>query len=184
MAPPSGSKLLVTLGRAVAMAAVIWLVAAAGAVADETVQVCGSYANDGFVAGAPVAGIPQSGTSPNPPYTANGFGLDASGTSTRGLTGRWQANAPAELSIVGASTNSMVSTGLNNQGGDLGGGFYWAGGGVQTHDGETAVGVGPFSSGYFGFQLICGVSKCTQPAQLDIGAISLYVRAASGPSFG
>jgi hypothetical protein len=183
MAPPSGSKLLVTLGRAVAMAAVIWLVAAAGAVADETVQVCGSYANDVFVAGAPVAGITQSGTCPNPPYTANGFGLDASGTSTRGLTGRWQANAPAGLAIVGASTNSMVSTGLNNQGGDFGGGFYWAGGGVQTHDGETAVGVGPFSSGYFGFQLICGVSKCTQPAQLDIGAISLYVRETSGPSF-
>src|ERR1035437_9019399 len=54
---------------------------------------------------------------------------------------------------------------------------------VQTHDGETALGVGPFSSGYFGFQLVCGVSKCTQPAQLDIGAISLYVRETTGPSF-
>ena len=182
MAPPPASKLLLMLARAVAVAALIWLVAAAGALADETVQVCGSYANNVFVSGSPVTGITQSGTCPNPPYTANGFGLDSSGTSTRGQTGRWQANAPAGLAIVGASTNSMVSAGLNNQGGDFGGGFYWAGG-VQTHDGETALGVGPFSSGYFGFQLVCGVSKCTQPAQLDIGAISLYVRETTGPSF-
>jgi hypothetical protein len=183
MAPPPASTSLLVLARVVALATVIWLVAAAGALADETVQVCGSYANHIFVAGAPVPGIRQSGTCPNPPYTANGFGLDSSGTSTRGQSGRWQADAPAGLAIVGASTNSMVSAGLNSQGGDFGGGFYWAGGGVQTRNGETAVGVGPFFSGYFGFQLVCGVSKCTQPAQLDIGAISLYVRETSGPSF-
>lgn len=183
MAPPRTPTRLLTLARVLAVAVVIWLVAAACALADETVQVCGSYANHVFAAGSRVPGIRQSGTCPNPPYTANGFGLDSSGTSTRGETGRWQANTPAGLAIVGASTNSMVSAGLNNRGGDFGGGFYWAGGGVQTHDGETALGVGPFVSGYLGFQLVCGVSKCTQPAQLDIGAISLYVRETSGPSF-
>ncbi len=151
--------------------------------ADETVQVCGSYANHVFARTAPVSGMRVSGTCPNPPYTANGFGLSSSGTSTRGEAVHWQADTPAGLAIVGAGTNSMVSAGLNSAGGDFGGGFYWAGGGAQTHDSETSFGVGPFLSSYFGFQLVCGVSKCTQPAQLDIGAISLYVRETSGPSF-
>jgi hypothetical protein len=183
MAPPPAAELFLMLARAVAVAASIWLFAAAGALADETVQVCGPSANHVFVAGAPVPGITQSGRCPNPPFTASGFGLDSSGTSTRGQAGRWQANAPAGLAIVGASTNSMVSNGLNDQGGDFGGGFYWAGGGLQTHDGETGVGVGPFFSNSFGFQLVCGVIKCTQPAVLDIGEISLFVRETSGPSF-
>ena len=60
--------------------------------------------------------------------------------------------------------------------------LYWAGGGATSHDSETRAGFGPFVSSYFGFQLVCGVRKCTQPAQLDIGAISLYVRETSGPS--
>jgi hypothetical protein len=151
--------------------------------ADETVQVCGSYPNNVFAPGPPVSGIHERGTCPNPPYSANGFGLYSAGTSTRGTTGRWQANAPAGLAIVGASTNSMVSTGPNASGGQFGGGFYWAGGGAETHDTETGFGAGPFFSSYFGFQLICGVAKCTQAAQLDIGAISLYVRETSGPTF-
>lgn len=150
--------------------------------ADETVQVCGSYPNHVFAAGAPVRGIRESGTCPNPPYTANGFSLESSGTSTHGQTGRWQADTPAGLAIVGASTNSMVSAGPNSAGGEFGGGFYWAGGGAETHDNETGFGAGPFFSSYFGFQLICAASTCTQPAQLDIGAISLYVRETAGPS--
>jgi hypothetical protein len=99
--------------------------------ADETVQVCGSFANHVFARTAPVAGITVKGTCPNPPYTANGFALYSSGTSTRGTSAHWQATAPAGLVIVGASTNSMVSAGINSSGGDFGGGFYWAGGGVK-----------------------------------------------------
>ena len=151
--------------------------------ADETVQVCGSYANQVFARTPPVKGITVKGTCPNPPLTANGFALYSSGTSTRGVSAHWQATAPTGLAIVGASTNSMVSAGLNSHGGDFGGGFYWSGGGAQTHDSETSAGFGPIFSSYFGFQLVCGVSNCTQPAQLDIGAISLYVRETSGPSF-
>src|SRR5450755_667360 len=150
--------------------------------ADETVQVCGSYANQVFARTPPVKGITVKGTCPNPPLTANGFALYSSGTSTRGTSAHWQASAPSGLAIVGASTNSMVSAGLNSPGGDFGGGFYWSGGGAQTHDSETSAGFGPIFSSYFGFQLVCGVSNCTQPAQLDIGAISLYVRETSGPS--
>ena len=99
------------------------------------------------------------------------------------MSAHWQATAPTGLAIVGASTKSMVSAGLNTSGGDFGGGFYWSGGGAQTHDSETSAGFGPIFSSYFGFQLVCGVNNCTQPAQLDIGAISLYVRETIGPSF-
>jgi hypothetical protein len=183
MAPHRAARLLFVSARAAALVVTLWLGAAPSAYADETVQVCGSYGNHAFAAGAPVAGIRETGTCPNPPYTANGFGLYSSGTSTKGQTGRWQANAPSGLVIVGASTGSLVSTGLNDSGGEFGGGFYWAGGGAQTHDTETAFGAGPFFSSYFGFQLICGAAKCTQAAQLDIGAISLYVRETSGPTF-
>jgi hypothetical protein len=151
--------------------------------ADETVQVCGSYANQVFARTPPVKGITVKGTCPNPPLTANGFALYSSGTSTRGVSAHWQATAPTGLAIVGASTKSMVSAGLNTSGGDFGGGFYWSGGGAQTHDSETSAGFGPIFSSYFGFQLVCGVNNCTQPAQLDIGAISLYVRETIGPSF-
>ena len=100
--------------------------------ADETVQVCGSYANQVFARTPPVKGITVKGTCPNPPFTANGFALYSSGTSTRGVSAHWQATAPTGLSIVGASTKSMVSAGLNTSGGDFGGGFYWSGGGAQT----------------------------------------------------
>ena len=41
----------------------------------------------------------------------------------------------------------------------------------------------PSPSSYFGVQLVCGKSTCTQPAQIAIGAFSLYVRETSGPGF-
>ncbi len=83
--------------------------------ADETVQVCGSYANQVFARTPPVKGITVKGTCPNPPLTANGFALYSSGTSTRGVSAHWQATAPTGLAIVGASTKSMVSAGLNSR---------------------------------------------------------------------
>jgi hypothetical protein len=179
---PSASRLTGVASLLLLIFAVWLLTVSAVARADETVQVCGSYANHVFARTPPVSGITVKGTCPNPPFTANGFALYSSGTSTRGVSAHWQATAPSGLAIVGASTNSMVSAGLNSPGGDFGGGFYWSGGGAQAHDSETAAGFGPFFSSYFGFQLVCGVSKCTQPAQLDIGAISLYVRETNGPS--
>ena len=71
--------------------------------------------------------------------------------SRRGQRTAWQANAPAGLMIVGASIPpSMISTGVND-GEQYGGGFYWAGGGAETHDGETSGGLprcGPATSDF------------------------------------
>ena len=182
MPTPSTPRLTAAASLSLLLFATVLLTVASVGRADETVQVCGSYANHVFARTPPVKGMTVKGTCPNPPFTANGFALYSSGTSTRGTRAQWQASAPSGLAIVGASTNSMVSAGLNSAGGDFGGGFYWSGGGATSHDSETRAGFGPFFSSYFGFQLVCGVSKCTQPAQLDIGAISLYVRETSGPS--
>ena len=72
-----------------------------------------------------------------------------------------------------------------NDGGDFGGGFYWAGGGTGVND-KTQGTLGmvfPSPSSYFGMQLVCGKATCTQPATFALQTFSLYVRETSGPSF-
>ena len=154
--------------------------------ADELVTVCGPYGNNVFQHSA-VFGINTIGRCPNPPYSGGGLAITTAGNHVaRGQNAHWQATAPAGLAIVGASVpqGSLVSAGVND-GQQYGGGFYWAGGGSQTYDGESTrspVSLGPFSSGYLGFQLVCGVSTCTTGIpQLNIGQITLQVRETVGP---
>ncbi|MGH2869075.1 MAG: hypothetical protein ACRDNK_16135 [Solirubrobacteraceae bacterium] len=150
--------------------------------ADETVQVCGSYANNVFSSGSG-PGITATGRCPTPSYNGGGFGLFNSATTTRGQTGRWQTTTPAGLELVGATASQLVSYGVND-GQDYGGGFYWAGGGTGTND-QTPSSLGMLfaPSSYFGMQLVCGKGTCKAPAGLTVGAFSLYVRETVGPSF-
>ncbi len=159
------------------------LISCPSARADETVQVCGSFANNLFAAST-VSGITTTGQCPAPSYNGGGFGLFNSRTTSRGQTGRWQTVAPAGLELVGATANQIVSAGVN-AGGDYGGGFYWSSGGSQTNA-QTPSSLGMIfasPSSYFGMQLVCGKNSCTAPAQLDVGAFSLYARETSGPGF-
>jgi hypothetical protein len=166
---------------ALPVAALALLVCCSCALADETVQVCGSYANNVFGASS-VPGIVTTGQCPAPSYNGGGFGLYNSGKTTRGQTGRWQTTTPAGLELVGATALQLVSTGVND-GTDYGGGFYWAGGGTGTNDKSPSTLGMIFSSpsSYFGMQLVCGRGTCTQPALLAVQAFSLYVRETSGP---
>ena len=152
--------------------------------ADEFVTACGPYANNVFRHAA-VFGINTVGTCPNPPYSGGGMGItDAGNHVASGQRAVWQATAPSGLVIVGASipNGSLVSAGVND-GSQYGGGFYWAGGGAETHDGEAGASFGGLSSSYFGFQLVCGVKTCTTgTSQLDVGQISLQVHETVGPS--
>ena len=163
-----------------AIAALVWLACCSAAFADETVQVCGSYANNVFSPSS-VPGITATGRCPTPSYNGGGFGLFNSGTTTRGKRASWQTIAPAGLELVGATANQLVSYGINdNQ--DYGGGFYWAGGGVGTHDNSPSnMGMTFGPSSYFGMQLVCGRGTCKAPAGLTVGAFSLHVRETSGP---
>jgi len=153
------------------------------AVADETVEVCGSNANNVFVSSS-VLGITATGRCPTTSYNGGGFGLFNSGTTTRGEAGRWQTDAPSGLELIAVIVSQLVSVGVND-GTDYGGGFYWAGGGVGTNDQTPNImgEVFPSPSSYFGMQLICGKGTCTQPAQIAVGAFAFDVRETSGPGF-
>jgi hypothetical protein len=150
--------------------------------ANETVQVCGSYANNVFAAST-APGITTTGQCPAPSYNGGGFGIFNSANTTRGQTGRWQTVAPAGLELVGATASQIVSVGVND-GTDYGGGFYWASGGAETNDQTpSTVGFTFAPSSYFGMQLVCGKNTCSAPAQLDAQAFALYVEETSGPTF-
>jgi hypothetical protein len=110
----------------------------------------------------------------------------SSNSVKQGQSGRWQATAPSGLSIVGASipANQMYSIHLND-GKGWGGGFYWAGGGMQTNDATNSLNVSGLNSSYFGLQLVCGVSVCNNPSnppQLTVEQISLQATETQGPS--
>jgi hypothetical protein len=166
-----------------AVAAVALLIYCSPSLGDETVQVCGSYANNLFSSSV-VPGISATGRCPAPSYNGGGFSLFPGGTTTKGQTGRWQTTTPPGLVLVGATANQLLSAGVND-GGQFGGGFYWAGGGTGAND--TTQGtlgmVFPSPSSYFGMQLVCGKATCTQPATLAVQTFSLYVRETSGPGF-
>jgi hypothetical protein len=170
------------VGESIVVVVIALFACCSPALADETVQVCGSYANNVFTSST-VPGIAATGRCPTPSYNGGGFGLFNTGTTARGQTGRWQTTTPAGLELVGATARQLASNGINdNQ--DYGGGFYWAGGGTGTND-QSPNNLGMvFSSpsSYFGMQLVCGRGTCTAPAQLTVGAFSLYVRETSGPT--
>ena len=168
---------------ALAVAGLALLIYCSPSLGDETVQVCGSYANNVFSSSS-VPGITATGRCPAPSYNGGGFGLSPSGTTTKGQTGRWQTTTPPGLALVGATANQLVSAGVND-GGSFGGGFYWAGGGTGANDNTqgTLGMVFPSPSSYFGMQLVCGKATCTQPATLAVQTFSLYVRETSGPGF-
>ena len=103
-----------------------------------------------------------------------------------GRRATWLATAPAGLSIVGVSIppNDMYSNGVND-GKGWGGGFYWAGGGAQTHDNEPTYTSPPLNSSYFGFQIVCGASTCdgsVNPAQLTVESVNLQATESQGPT--
>ena len=168
---------------ALALVAVSGGFSCAAARADETVDVCGLYPNDVFQHQA-TFGISAKGGCPSGQYGNTGLGVYANGNRVpRGTRGNWQANAPGGLAIVGATIpqNDLFSAGLND-GQQWGGGFYWAGGGAQTTDGEPGATLGGFSSSYFGFQLVCGANPCTNgTSQINVGALTMDVRETQGP---
>src|SRR5579864_3970421 len=106
-------------------------------------------------------------------------------TVSAGTRASWEADAPAGLTITGASIapNQMYSIHIND-GQSWGGGFYWAGGGAGTYDSTTSYGVSGLNSPYFGFQIVCGWSTCngnTHPAQFTVESINLYATETQGP---
>ena len=103
-----------------------------------------------------------------------------------GTHATWQANAPAGISITGASigANQMYSVHIND-GTGWGGGFFWASGSSGSNNAETSYSVSAINSGYFGFHVACGWSACNgsaNPAQLTVESIALTATETQAPS--
>jgi len=164
------------------------LVSAAVAHADYTVDSCGANNNESvFSVALPPGGSVENDGSACPAGNNGGFWLSSSGTikASNGSRGAWQANAPAGLEIVAASSPDIDVQNINTSVTTWGGGVYWAGGGQDLKAEVDGVGSwSGFASPYFGFQIVCGATTCKpeQNAVLHIYAVSLSVGETVGPT--
>jgi hypothetical protein len=154
------------------------------AIANETVWACGSSYGTGVFGSSAPPDMSAHANCPALPQPGGGLVLqNAFANVAKGQVARWQATAPSGLVIVGAGVTSLFVGGVND-GEGYGEGFYWSGGGAEATDSETAALLGNFSSSYFGFQLICGVSQCKSNLNpsIQVGEIALSVRETVGPA--
>jgi hypothetical protein len=150
--------------------------------ASETVNSCGRYPNEVFVASSDW-GMLMRDLCPNGQLTINSGAI----TFHAGEGAIWQASAPAGLVINGAT---IPDGGINAYGvnagshGQYGGDFYWQGGSSQITPTETGATLGPFSSHDFGILMVCGKASCTAAdgvGNMFIGPVELSVGETSGP---
>lgn len=104
---------------------------------------------------------------------------------SQGTHANWQANTPSGFLITGAAIapGQMYSFKIND-GNSWGGGFYWAGGGAQVFDTTNQFNVSGLGSSYFGFQIVCGLSKCDgtkETGQVTVYSVNLYATETQGP---
>jgi hypothetical protein len=92
----------------------------------------------------------------------------------------YETDAPAGITINSASA-SPASIDNINTGQGWGGGSYWAGGGNPWTDSQTYLADGPFNSSYWGFQIICGWSSCSNGAGITLNTIQLSATENQGP---
>ena len=146
---------------AVILASSAWPIAA---MADETVNACGTTPNEIF-GHAAVFGI---NTYENCQVGAGAYLeiANAGNTVAAGQRASWQASAPAGLLIKDVTIPAFQVKGVDD-GKQYGGGFYWHAGGTQVYDGAWSGAFGVnygdsgFPSSYFGFQMICGANPCS-----------------------
>jgi hypothetical protein len=163
---------------------IVTLVTPPSARANETVWACANGVNHVF-AHAAVFGINTPSSCPGDPSRVQGIAISTGGNTVKqGQRADWQANAPSGLVIVGASVPpaNLYTYGIND-GNQYGGGFYWAGGGAQANDEDSSAAFGPLWTSYFGWQVICGVSQCTDGLNwMAVSDIALNVQETVGPS--
>ena len=119
---------------------------------------------------------PCSGINPMGVFGGTPFG------ATPGGGAYWtETVAPPNVTIEYASVTGANVVNVNN-GQGWGGGSFYAGGGSQWYNGQTSAYDGPFSSSYWGFQIVCGWSSCSNPANIYAGGIQLTAVENQGPS--
>jgi len=93
----------------------------------------------------------------------------------------YQMTAPAGISIYAVQVDVNDISNIND-GGGWGGGGYWAGGGDSWSGGASSRTDGPFNSPYWGFQMICGASSCSQSGAISVNTVQLVAVESQGPS--
>src|SRR5581483_11299574 len=130
------------------------------------INACGSFGSGVFTSGD-VPGIRAANKCPG-----GALELQSTGTSSAGARAHWQAIAPPGISInhFWVGNGSLVVNGINDSGGEFGGGFYWKGGGATVHSTESGYSSPTFSSPYVGWQMVCGQRSCPD----DVSALYVY----------
>ena len=109
----------------------------------------------------------------NAPCSGRAMGITAWGTgAVAGDRVQFEADAPPGIAIIAANVDPLEITNVNN-GQGWGGGAYWAAGGAGWYSGDTHENEGLFNSSYWGFQLICGWARCTNPGSMLLNTIQL-----------
>jgi hypothetical protein len=135
---------------------------------------CGMFTfNDPYHFIAPCSGTSPMGVVGGTPWP---------GTPTPAGGNYWaETVAPPGITITSASvTGANISNVNNNQG--WGGGSFYAGGGSPWYNGQTSEYDGPFNSSYWGFQVVCGWSSCSNPTNIYAGGIQLTAVENQGPA--
>ncbi len=176
----------------VAMLKAAGTAAAAGVI---WIHLCGSFTpGSGSTWGT--VGVAHSGAS-NPGVTtpfacppnsfANGMEVFGNGSNVpAGGRAYWEIDAPAGIVIVQVHTegSGMLSYGVNQNMG-WGGGFYWRGGGTEAYPSQIAYTSPVILSPYFGWQIICGWSKCDgtqKPGEISMLGLEIEAAELSGPT--
>lgn len=114
----------------------------------------------------------------------NGYPMALAGPSNGSVSAGtrigYQTNPPAGITITNANVVANTIDNLNN-GKGWGGGGYWAGGGHEWINGDSGETDGPFSSGYWGFSIVCGWSSCSNYAAITLSSIQLTASETRGP---
>jgi hypothetical protein len=77
---------------------------------------------------------------------------------------------------------SLEVAGVNDVGGEFGGGFYWNGGGAQVHTGNTGYSSPTLNSSYVGWQIVCGRASCPSDGSvLWVYQVQLQATETAGP---
>jgi len=92
-----------------------------------------------------------------------------------------QTNAPPGVAIISALVDPYEIENINNNQG-WGGGSYYAGGGSGWDSGAPYESDSGFSSSYWGFQMICGWSSCSNFGSIYLNSIQLTAEEDQGPS--
>lgn len=174
------------VGRVVLLALAVALVCASPAAAGQYTVTFNAYANQ--PSGCGVWSMNGSTTfGYNPPCSGSPLGFYGGGCGSSacaepaGARIGMQTTAPAGVAITSAFVSPYYIYDINNNTG-WGGGSYYAGGGSGWHDGDVFENDASFNSSYWGFQMICGWSSCSNFGGIYLNSIQLTATENQGPA--